>query len=528
MASGGILSEWERQLLLDRDLELAPTAENVACQDRFYLYSLMARPTEKLYLSFSRTGNDGVARRPSYLLQQVMKLFPALTVQPVEKNDWKTSVVGENSAWQVLAENIREMDGDPAFCELVHTLAEKPEGEKKLRGILDSSFRVYEGTRIPGTLAGKLYGGDLLGSITRLEQYAACPAHQFLSYGLHLTERREAQITMADQGTFFHKVLELFFRLLKERELSWKSLSEEDRKELVEQSLALAAEEEGILLRKNENAGSRYLYERMGRAADRTIWAVCQQLAGSDFTPEELELSFNGWTTQALQLALPGGGRLILTGKVDRLDVYEEGDRRYLRVVDYKSGKKNFDLNEVWQGMSLQLVVYLDAVEELERRRHADREILPGGLFYYSVGEPVVDAARAQDTESWQREMLKEMQPKGLSNAAGAVAEHQEAVSGKKLTTAQFRALSSHVRDVLTGYGQEILDGHADILPYQRKDRTGCDYCPYQGVCGFDLRVEGFRYRKIPELSDKVILEELTERAEKMKTEESGEGGDRR
>ncbi|MCD8330775.1 MAG: PD-(D/E)XK nuclease family protein, partial [Lachnospiraceae bacterium] len=281
-ASSGILSEWERALLQENAVELAPTAEDSANQEIFYLYTLLTKPSEQLFLSCSKMGSDGTARRPSYLLTQLLKLLPGLNLEDAEETAWKERITGENAAWEVLAETIRESSAlsdikdngsrcgnrDPgntneslwenaltneakmtdgregAYRELVRCLSQN--SEERFDRILTAAFSVYRGNNISAEAARALYGPELTGSVTRLEQYAACACAQFLAYGLRLTERRENTFTGADRGNYFHRALETFFRLIRERGLDRRSLNEKERRALAAEAVSAAAASDEI------------------------------------------------------------------------------------------------------------------------------------------------------------------------------------------------------------------------------------------------------------------------------------------
>ena len=458
---------------------------------------------------------DGQAARPSYLLTHLLKVFPDLPVENLESRTWTDRISGREGAWEAAAGTLREHadrmmngKGDPAFRELILALT-RSGGEERFTRILSSAFRTYEGEMLSGAAAKALYGPELTGSVTRMEEYAACAARHFLDYGLRLAERKPREITRNGRGSFFHKVLQLFFREMKDRGLDPAQMSEETRQELVKHALEQASEEDAMIRITEESASGKFLYRRWEKLADQMIWTLCQQLMESGFRPEAFELRFSGWNASVLQTELADGIRLVLTGSVDRLDVLEENGVKYLRIVDYKTGTKRFDLNEVWQGLSLQLLVYMDAVTELQRRQNPEQEVIPAGMYYQTVKETVLDAKEADMPEALRSARLREARLAGLTNAAKEVREHTGDVKGLTAGTDQIRALIRHVSRQMAEFGQEIADGNISALPYRRGDSTSCEYCPYASVCGFDPKTEGYRYRRIRAKKDREILEML-------------------
>ena len=513
-SEGGILTERERTLLADYELELAPAAEITSGEERFYLYRLLTRPSEKLLLSYSLRNRDGSQARPSYFLAQLHRLFPKLKELEAERLPVRERVSGTESLWQVFAETVREQadsaegfrEGD--YGELVRALAEE-EGRERFMKLVRASFRTYGEESIGAGAAASLYGKELTGSVTRMEAYAACAARQFFAYGLRLQERKRFEITAAGRGSFFHQILEIFFELLKKEKLKPSGLSEEKRKELTESALRQAASAEESIRIFEESASGQYLYGRWEKLAEKAIALLCDQLSGGDFLPEAFELTFSGWQSPALRIELPEGARVILDGKIDRLDILEEDGRKYLRIVDYKTGAKKFDLNEIWQGLSLQLAIYLDAVLEMQKRKNPEQEILPAGMFYQIVEENVLDAGEASTREAARKNRLKAFRPSGLSSSLPAVEAHQEDVGGSKATTKQMEALMRRAEKMMAEYGEQILKGRVTAAPVRQGTRKACDFCPYAAVCRFDPKVEGYRYRRVPQMSAKQILETI-------------------
>lgn len=319
----------------------------------------------------------------------------------------------------------------------------------------------------------------------------------------------EYQFGSMDRGSFFHKALEQIFREMKETGIEPANLTEEKRQELVEKGIASAAEKGGAVLK--DSAENAYYVDRWKKITDRTVWAICEQLKASDFRPEALELAFDGTRSAVMNWVLDEEERMYLRGVVDRLDICQDEERVYVRIIDYKTGKNAVDLNAVYQGLQLQLIVYLDAVMEMEQRKHPEKEIVPAGIYYYQIQDPLIESAAPLAEDELEARLQKELRLKGLTNAGNRVKEHSEETAGEEITPEAFSLLQSHVRKCVQEFGRGILSGEISAAPYRREKGSACDYCAFGAVCGFDPRLPGYRYRNLKKLDKEEIWKKLGE-----------------
>lgn len=526
--SGGILSDEERELLEPVTEALAPTAKKKAFMERFYLYSLMTKPSRFLWLSASKLSGNGEARQLSSVISQICRIFPDL---PVEDEEETQKIYSKNSARKALAAgagHLREGEPEDWWLELYQLLKECGGEEERLEKVLNGCFFHYQNGKLSQAAARAVYGDVLSGSVTRLERYAACAYAQFLTYGLHLFERAEYEFGGVDRGSFFHKALETFFRCLTEEELSPADVTEEKRKELTARCMesALASVSSGIL---NSSAKNAYYVERWRRMIDRTIWALCEQWKEGDFRPEAAELAFDGRQASVMNWELGNDSRMYLRGLVDRLDICEDGDKRYVKVVDYKTGGTTLDLNGIYHGLQMQLAVYLDAVLEMEQRKHPEKKIIPAGVYYYHLEDPLVDGKGSSSEEELDAGRKKALQLRGLTNQAEDAAAHMEAVLGERISEEQFGFLRQFVRRKVQTFGASILEGDISAAPYQRKQESACDFCAFGAVCGFDPKLPGYRLRRLKEQKAADIWAKIEKGEEENggTVDERSTGGDR-
>lgn len=413
--------------------------------------------------------------------------------------------------------------------ELFRWFSQSEDYKKEAKKLLDAAFYTYEKKGIGHAVANALYGNIVSGSVTRLEQYAACAYGHFLRYGLELLERKRYELAASDIGNLFHDSIDKCFQIVKEQGLDWRTLSEDDRTGLVHRCVEEVTAEYGaaILGSSSRNA---YLARRVEQITQRTVWALQQQILKGDFVPAGFEVSFSAADDlDAMKIALSEEEALHLRGRIDRLDLCQDGEQVYVKIIDYKSGSTSFDLLALYYGLQLQLVVYMDAVLEMTRRSFPDRDVVPAGILYYNIADPFASKAGEPNPETIDQEILKKLKMNGLINSELEVIRHLDnsivkesdiipvvlkdgAVQDGRSSVAsrdRFEALRQFVHEKLKAAGREILDGEIGAEPYKNGARTACDYCPYHAVCGFDKKTSGFGFKRWKNKKSEEIWEEI-------------------
>ncbi|MCI8464479.1 MAG: ATP-dependent helicase [Lachnospiraceae bacterium] len=527
---GGLLSELDREELAPY-ARLTPSGRESSLIDKFYLYLTVTKPSRRLYISYVLADELGEKKSPSPYLSYLLRLFPKLSCKKAPEKE--SLVLTEELALRLFADGMEEYrtgQSSDLWDALYDCLLERKENRALLDRIVDAAFFSYGGDRISKAAARALYGDVLSGSVTRLETYAACAYAQFLTYGLRLVKRKEFEFAALDMGNVFHKAIELSFRYAAQEGISVSNLDEEGRRDLVKKAMEAAAENLGSHVLK-ASARNEYLLTRMERITEKTLWALGEQLQAGEFKPAAFELAFSPGESAAMRISLSDGGTMQLKGKIDRVDLFEEADNVYVKIIDYKSGSMDFDLGAVYGGLELQLVVYLDAVMRREQQKHPDKEIIPAGMFYYQIQDPILE--RKGSGEVSRDAFLEAMRPRGVFNGEDRVVslfrKEKEADGSSKwlpavtkdgelvrsrsaaISTKQFEHLRSFVYRRMEQFGSAIAEGEISAKPYRRKERTGCDFCEFGPVCGFDRKLSGYEYRRLLEKKPEEIWKELEE-----------------
>lgn len=538
-SGGGIISDMERQLLADNNMGLAPTKKQSAYTEQFYIYLNLTKPQNKLFISYSKVNGEGKAIRPSYLIHKIMKLYPKMAIRDEDKNSLDLSyILGTRNGISYLSEGLRNyssVEVTDEWKELYSWYFRNEENKKVLDQLIDGAFYSNEELGLTKAVANALYGNEMSNSVTRLERYAACAYAHFMNYGLELMERQEYHIAVPDLGNIFHKAIDLFSKKLKDSEYNWHTVTDEVRESYVIQSVEEATLEYGNTILKSSKR-NEYIINRVERITKRTVWALCEHVRKGVFEPDSFELQFSYMDNlESVNVPLSDNEWMKLKGRIDRLDTYEDDEHIYVKVIDYKSGNNSLDILSFYYGLQLQLVVYLGAGLEITENKNPGKTVIPAGIFYYHIDDPIVDKSTEGNIEE---SILNELKMNGLVNNDMSVAglmdltllnEEGKARSSAKsnvipveinkdgfptkrsniASKSQFEAMKQYVRRKIAGLGKEIVDGTTNINPYKLKDRTACDYCQYSGICGFDTKLSGNSYRNLKQFEKQEVWERL-------------------
>ena len=537
-SKGGIISDMDREFLIESGTEMAPSPRQQMYIQRLYLYLNMTKPSERLYLSYAKVNSDGKGIRPSYLIDTVRKLFPQLAVEYPQNRSRLEQIEGRQEGARYLAEELREYaDGTlreeerQDFYLMYRAYETDPEGRDRLTA---AAFRRYKESGLSRIVARALYGRQLENSVSRLETYAACACRHFLQYGLSLQEREEFGFEVSDMGNVYHAVLENFAGKLAESGRTWWDFEENFATQAIKEAVEGYAATYGETVLYS-SARNEYAITRMSRILTRTVLTLQQHLKQGSFQPDDYELSFRfAEDLDSIHVDLSEEEKMHLQGRIDRIDVSEDAEHVYVKVIDYKSGNKKFDLAALYYGLQLQLVVYMNAAMELESRKHPDKEIVPAALLYYHIDDPTIETPVELTQEQINEEILTKLRMNGVVNSDPAVVERLDRflqdkskvipVEKKKdgsfsarsgiLSREELHVVSAYVDTKIRQIGREILDGKIAANPYEKGNEEACTYCAYKKVCGFDGSIPGYEKRQLEDLDKQTLMQRMQETTE--------------
>lgn len=536
-ADEGLLSDLERAALNKAGLELASDTRTKAFDEQYLVYRALTTAGSYLRLSWPIADQEGRTMRPSMIISRLRKLFPALTetsniIKPESGEDEGELVAGKIPAFkQMLSALRRKAEGKEIgtlWPGVYRWFASQEDWQHKCRSAHAAFGYKNVAQPVGREKIAALYGDPAYSSVSRLEKYTACPFAYYVQYGLGARERKIYRLSPPDVGTFMHAVIESFSRQVAEQNLSWREF---DREWCREKVSAIVDE----MLEKMQGAGlagsRRYtaLVLRLKRVISRAVWLIAEHIRRSSFEPLGYEMDFaEGGKFPPITIELAGGEKICLTGRIDRVDALKTKEGTYLRIIDYKSGSKDFKLSDVFYGLQVQLITYLDALWE-NSGMAVTPPVLPGGILYFRIDDPLVKGNGQSTAEEIEEAIMKQLKMKGLLLAdVKLIREMDTTIEGASLiiparinkgdvlgssssvaSLGQFKLLRKYVRKLLQGLCEEIMKGNVAIKPYKKKGITSCKYCDYSPVCQFDTAREENTYRLLYDREDEEVWELL-------------------
>jgi len=546
-SKGGIISDIDREFLSGSGMSLAPTPREQIFIQKYYLYLNMTKPTQGLFISYACMDLQGNAVRPSYLIRTMEKMFPKCSSMEQETdsywdigNMWEAKESYCDFMRQYAEGSILPADMDK--MALLEDLMEK-EDERKvfIEKIASQAFFEETESVLDQAVVNILYGESILGSVSRMEQYAKCAYAYFLKYGLQLKEREEYGFEDRDIGNIFHGVLELFSRKLEENSYTWFDFPAEEGKRFVKEAMEdfCTSYTDALLY---ENATNRYNMARMERILNRTVETISYQLNKGKFKPFDYEVKFSVVENlQDVDVTLSKDEKMRLLGKIDRVDTWENDDKVYVKVVDYKSGNKDFNLAAFYYGTQLQMVVYLNEAQKVVEKRIPGKEPVGAALLYYHVADPIAEGTDQMEATDINQKIRESLRTKGLVLQEDEVIEAMDNSGDKKsdcipverkkdgsFTAASkvfvkedMQLISDYATFKLKKIGADIKKGKISKNPVILGTEDSCTYCSYKGVCSFDEHLPGYKKMNLEKDSSEEILIRMKEDLEKNKEAEA-------
>ena len=488
-SSGGVFSSEERRELIRLGLPLSDTLEDVAVEERFLAYTSMCSPSEKLFITTPSSGMGGEGKSPSEIVSEALSVLPhlcrtnALFLTPQE------FAGAAEPAFELTARSWRQ--DSPLLASLCEIFREKG-WDQRLEALEragnHTSMRLYS----PFCIQDLMEGGRHV-SASQIETYHLCRFQYFCRYGLGARERRPAEMNPLEYGSLMHYLLENTLR--NEGSEALAGMSGRSRKKLVAQYIEQYVEKK-LGGKEGKTPRFQFLFDRLADSAQVVIGHIAEELMQSRFRPSEYELELRrDGKYRPLRIPLPDGSSVSVEGKIDRLDLLEKDGETYLRVIDYKTGGKEFRLSDVLSGLNMQMLIYLAAVIESTGAQ-------PAGVLYMPATRPFVPAQRNQSKEEIRREAEKRLRMTGLVLDDPEIIEAmEEKAQGKFIPVAlkdgkpvrrdnvvdrqEMGRIIGYIRKMVARMALTLREGDVAADPV-RGSRDACQYCPYFAICGHE------------------------------------------
>ena len=510
VSQAGLLTDDERERLKSSGHRLAPGLREKPLNEEYYVYLALSKPSEKLYVSYSLTQDNGGEIKQSYVINI---LESVLGTQPeFYRGKELSDVIGFDKGLSYMLDAIKSGkngDEDILLGSLLRLLEEgKIPKLEMIKRINEDYYSRGSITSLSARTADKLYNHILVSSVSRIETFAGCAYKHFLRYGLGLDKRVENEADHMDFGNLFHDALKRFGMFVKGSGNDWNKITEDicEAEAINCFNEALDNYKEGLYV---GDASKEQLSKRMEKVMVSTAKALVKQIQAGDYEPYLYEYAFN----------IPGKFT-NLAGKIDRIDIYRENGVTYLKILDYKTGGSKIDYVKLYYGLQLQLMVYMNSMTNSDMFKDS----VPAAVLYQEVTDPSLE-----EPEDVEREKLISLRPSGVipvgisdlshfdrgfvDDKGEAVTSYNSAVigaktlksgvikssgSGNMLTgTDVITSLGSYAGTMINELSKEIMQGKIMINPYKSGQETACDYCDYKGICGFDKKNKAYKYNRL-------------------------------
>lgn len=528
----GIINDIERNEIKSAGLKIDLDTKEKSFNEQFLIYSTLTSASERLRLSYPIADHEGKTLRQSIILHRLKKVFPSIKQSSdlIELNDSNIeNITTVNPTFNSLILKIRKYyEGEgiaPLWLDTFRWFKESDKREK-VDSLLEGLNYTTQVKKVPKEKIKELYGDNRL-SVSQLETYSKCPYAYFVKYGLKAKERREFGFKALEIGTFMHKVLEDFSTVIKKEDEDLREIE----KSFIEEAVGVIVDNMLESLPNyilNSSARYKFLGERLKRLIVNAIWVITQHIKAGEFEAVGYEEGFGPKDSfPPILIELESGETVELIGKIDRLDEAILGESKYIRIVDYKSSKRKVSLSDIYYGLQMQLLVYLDAI--LESYENKGVESSPGGMFYFKLDEPLLLTDSNVSKEEAEEKMLEEFKMEGLllkdMNLALAMDKGLTTkskiipVSIKKdgdfsahtnaVTLEDFNVLRNYVKGLIGKICSRMLSGEIEVAPYKDGDETPCEWCEYTSICQFDTSFKDNSYNIAKSLKNDAAIEKM-------------------
>ena len=523
----GFLNDLDRDILKQDGIELAKGTIDKLYEDSFNIYKAFTTAEEKLYLLYSSSDMQGKALRPSMLINKIKKIYPMIQEQSdvIEK---KSEILNKKTTYEELIANLSKLKEQDSIEKIWYYVYDYYKKDAEWNEKLQQSLKGLSYTNIPEKIEqnniDRLYGNTLVTSISKLERYRSCPFSYYLQYGLKIRPQEELKIQTLNTGTFIHEVIDEFFETVKSQGIKLEEITEEQLSEIINKIIdAKLGQNKNYIF--TSTAKYRALVVRLKKIIKKALKYIIGTIVQSRFEVLGTEVEFGDkGKYKPIRLTLDDGKRIEIIGKIDRIDTAKGEDGKYLRIIDYKSSAKNIDLNEVYAGLQIQLLTYLDASCKEE-------DLMPAGVLYFSMLEQMIKSNKRMEQEEIEEKIRANFKMKGLILADVKVVKLHDKnlqngssalipayigkdgeLSEKKtsgVTAEQFKELQKYMYTVIKQISKEILGGNIDLKPYYKDKKTPCKYCDYKSICSFNMGGCENSYNYIDKKSKEEILHKI-------------------
>jgi len=523
----GIISDKERDILRDIGIKLASDTKTRAFEEQFIIYTGLTIPSDKLMLTYPMADFEGKSLRPSIIIPRLKRIFPNIIEESElynieEEKDSFNKITAPVPTFNELISALRmEFERekvDEYWAETYKWFEENEEFKEKSKTIFKGLTYTNLVEKVPREKIKRLYqsGNKLIFSVSRIEKYAQCPFSYYVAYGLKAKDRKVYEFTAPDLGSFMHGILDDFTNRVREEKIAWSELDKKKCSEIVNEIVDKKLQEDSNSI-LNSTKKYQYFANRFKKTITKSVIVLTEQMKKGKFEVFKNEFSFGSFQDgEPIKIELPSKETVYLVGRVDRIDTLDLDGNTYIKVIDYKTGRKEFDLTEVYYGLQVQLLVYLDALIK-NSKYILEKQAMPGAILYFRIDDPIIKSNKKLSEEEIKENILKELKMSGLVikdiDVVKSIDKDIEKYSviipaaikkdgnfsstSSVVTEEQFELLRKYVNEKIASLCEEMLSGEILMEPAKTGKITFCSYCDYSSICQFDTGIENNKYKLI-------------------------------
>lgn len=516
-ASAGVFSDSERCQLISLGVNMYDSLEGIAMTERFLAYKAVSNASKKLFVTFSTSTLTGGVKKPSEIIRNIESIFPKVKILDEFSFEQCDEIWSLEQALEVCSEHLN--DGSRFSNTLKHYFL-----NSKYKNYIENLEKAIKGKsfELQCEESGKLlFGENLKFSASQVEKYYSCPFQFFCQYGLLAKSRKKATFDSLEYGNLMHFVLEKVLSSLSDKEILCTTDSELEK--VIVEKLNLYIK---LKLGSWDGKSKRfqYLFSRLTKAAVPIIRHIAEELSQSEFKATDFELSISeNSNVQPMKMQLPDGTFVEVEGKIDRVDIMKKGSENYVRVIDYKTGAKEFKLSDILYGLNLQMLIYLMILSKSPSGKY--KNIVPCGILYMPSIKPVVSALKNTGKEKIESQKLKKLRMNGLLlESAEVICGMEKDAKGifipaylkngqvqkneSVVSAANMGKILKHIENLFINMANELKSGK--IRPNPVKGLyDACEFCNYSEICNFTADESG---KHVEKKSNEEVMELLLDK----------------
>ncbi|MGN9160914.1 helicase-exonuclease AddAB subunit AddB [Clostridium sulfidigenes] len=550
----GLFNDNDRIVFKNNNISVADNSFELAFGEQYLIYNLLSIASNLLYITYPIADLEGKTKRYSMVIPRLKALFPNVLentdILKDEVGEDEKGIVGKtptfNNLIKKLHEYIEKDEITDLWKEIYRYYYQEPEYREKLLKVISGFTYKNHIEAISKDKIRQLYGKSL--SVSKIEAYANCSFGYFVKYGLKAKERKIYTFAPLDFGNLIHEGLEKFSKRVEKEKAVWGTLDKEFCERVISDVISeLINSEEHRILKSSKRY--EYIATRVKRILYRMVLIINEQMERGTFQPMGYEISFGFEKDDyypPIPITLSTGEVVKLQGKIDRVDKTSIDGVNYYRVVDYKTGKIDLDINDVYNGLKIQLLTYLDAILTLEQEKMSKKPVvsegkgrtMPGAMVYLSVDDPIMDGSKKLTMENLEEEVLKALKMKGIvirdlkvikemdktiekggTSSIIPVALNKpkkgsdEAEFSKNnssvITYEGFNVLRSHMKEKVREICEDMLEGIIEVTPCKNGKSYYCEFCEFSSICQFDETMGINNFKVMPRRNKKELLQQL-------------------